>query len=126
MPSGGIAIMFFRTGNTTNIYKFKLEENDVLYKGRSKVPGYILNQFSMDEHNDNFRIATTDTSISPRANKLYILDSQMDIIGKLEDIAPGESIYSVRFMGDKAYMVTFVKVDPFFVLDLSEPEKPKI
>ena len=46
MPSGGIAIMFFRTGNTTNIYKFKLEENDVLYKGRSKVPGYILNQFN--------------------------------------------------------------------------------
>ncbi|NIP67558.1 hypothetical protein GWM83_02345, partial [Candidatus Bathyarchaeota archaeon] len=47
-------------------------------------------------------------------------------MGRLEDLAPGEKIYSARFMGDRGYLVTFRKVDPLFVLDLSQPTNPKV
>jgi uncharacterized secreted protein with C-terminal beta-propeller domain len=60
------------------------------------------------------------------SNNVYILDDNLTIISQLEDIAPGESIYSARFMGDKAYLVTFKKIDPFFTLDLSDPFNPII
>jgi len=57
---------------------------------------------------------------------LYVLNEDLETIGKIEDIAPGERIYSARFMGERAYMVTFKKVDPLFVIDLKEPTAPKI
>jgi len=50
----------------------------------------------------------------------------MKQIGSLEDLAPGERIYSARFMGEKAYLVTFRKIDPLFVIDMSNPESPKV
>jgi len=69
-----------------------------------------------------------DVAIAPiprtsSVNNLYVLDASMNIIGKLEDLAPGERIYSTRFMGDRAYMVTFRQVDPLFVIDLSGEPK---
>jgi uncharacterized secreted protein with C-terminal beta-propeller domain len=85
----------------------------------------------MDEHKGYFRIATTvgevwRTGENTSKNNVYVLDSSLSITGKIEGIAPGEKIYSVRFMGDRAYMVTFKKVDPFFVLDLQDPRNPAI
>jgi uncharacterized secreted protein with C-terminal beta-propeller domain len=62
---------------------------------------------------------------SDTQNNIYILDMDMNIVGKLEGIAKGEQIYSTRFMGDRLYMVTFRQVDPFFVFDLSNPRKIK-
>jgi inhibitor of cysteine peptidase len=59
-------------------------------------------------------------------NNVYILNMDLDIAGKLEDIAPGEKIHSARFMGDTFYLVTFRKVDPLFVINLSDPYSPKI
>jgi len=50
----------------------------------------------------------------------------MNTVGKVEGIAPGERIYSARFMGDRAYMVTFKTVDPFFVIDMQNPRQPRI
>jgi inhibitor of cysteine peptidase len=115
----------------TMIYKFGLNEGIVHYKGEGEVPGSILNQFSMDEHLGNFRIATTKGDMwrsdeHTSKNQLYVLDSALNIIGDIEDIAPGERIYSVRFMGDRAYMVTFRTVDPLFVIDLQNPKQPEI
>lgn len=114
----------------TLVHRFGLYDGEIEYEQSGKVPGTILNQFSMDEHEDHFRIATTqghvwDTDI-PSTNNLYILDETMDVVGSVEDIAPGETIYSTRFMGDRGYMVTFKKVDPLFVFDLSDPENPQI
>ncbi|PKM76231.1 MAG: hypothetical protein CVU90_13370 [Firmicutes bacterium HGW-Firmicutes-15] len=128
-PSTSIA---YRPADTsTNIYKFALEPGKVQYYGSGVVPGAILNQFSMDENGDYFRIATTsgemwrsDQYIS--RNNVYILDQDLKLCGKLENIAPGERIYSTRFLGDRAYMVTFKQVDPFFVLDLKDPKNPTI
>lgn len=113
--------------NQTLIYKFGLTPDSIEYKEEGKVPGTILNQFSMDENNGYFRIATTtDTYSTKMNNNLYILDSKMAVAGKIEDIAPGERIYSVRFLGNRAYMVTFKTVDPLFVIDVADPKNPKI
>lgn len=114
----------------TIIHKFSLGRSDVKYLGKNDVPGTILNQFSMDEYKGYFRIATTLGNLwdeeNLAKNNVYVLDNDLKLVGKLEGIAPGEKIYSVRFMGDKTYMVTFKNTDPFFVLDTSEPTAPTI
>lgn len=112
----------------TIIHKISISGGKIEYKGRGEAPGYPLNQFSMDEYEGYFRIATTTGNIwdDSSKNHLYVLDQKLNIVGRLEDLAPGEKIYSVRFMGERAYMVTFKKVDPLFVIDLSSPEKPKV
>lgn len=118
---------------TTGILKFKIEDGKVDFKESGSVPGRVLNQFSMDEFGGNFRIATTVGHISrtndeeyKSSNNVYILDGDLKKIGSIEDIAPGEQIYSARFMGKSGYLVTFKKVDPFFTIDLSDPKNPKI
>jgi len=113
----------------TEIYKFKLDEAKCTFEKTGKVPGSVLNQFSMDEKDGYFRIATTDSeswNSENNTNNLYVLNENLEIVGKVEGLAPGERIYSVRFMGNRAYMVTFVQTDPLFVIDLSEPTKPTI
>lgn len=114
----------------TRIYKFALEDGEIDFKARGEVPGTILNQFSMDAYKDNFRIATTKGNTwddsNPSSNNVYVLDTDMKTVGSLEDLAPGERIYSTRFMGDRLYMVTFKQVDPLFAIDLSSPTNPKV
>ncbi len=112
----------------TVVYKFALEKGNATFENKQSVPGTILNQFSMDEHNSQFRIATTenDYNTGQQKNGMYVLNSSMEITGKIENIAPGERIYSARFMGDRAYMVTFKNVDPLFVIDLKDAFAPKI
>lgn len=113
----------------TYIYKFKLEDSKATYINAGSVPGKILNQFSMDEKDGYFRIATTNSSnwsSETNTNNLYVLNENLEIVGKIEDLAKGEKIYSVRFMQNRAYMVTFVETDPLFVIDLSEPTNPMV
>ncbi|MDD4239169.1 MAG: beta-propeller domain-containing protein, partial [Desulfotomaculaceae bacterium] len=117
--------------NVTKIYRFTLSKGRVSYAAKGEAPGRILNQFSMDEHHGSFRIATTEGEIwrtdeYTTRNNVFILDSNLDITGRLENIAPGEEIYSARFIGDRGYLVTFKTVDPFFVLDLKDPGNPAI
>ncbi len=117
----------------TVITKFKLDKGSIEFGGTGEVNGHILNQFSMDEYKDSFRIATTigstfrsNSENSLSTNNVYILDKDLKVTGKVEDLAPGEKIYSVRFMGKRGYVVTFKKVDPLFVLDLENPQKPSV
>jgi uncharacterized secreted protein with C-terminal beta-propeller domain len=112
----------------TIIHKISISGNSIEYKASGDAPGYVLNQFSMDEYNDDFRIATTTGNLweGNSANHLYVLDSGLKIIGKVEDLAKGEKIYSARFLGNRAYIVTFKKIDPLFVIDLSVPQDPKV
>lgn len=113
-------------GDRTSVIKFVLEGMKVGYAGSGEVPGNLLNQFSMDEYEGNLRVAVTEWNSKNGAssNSLYILDPSLNITGSVEDLAEGESIYSVRFMGDRGYVVTFRTIDPLFVFDLSDPEKP--
>jgi uncharacterized secreted protein with C-terminal beta-propeller domain len=131
--------LLYRTGaensatndqETTILHKISIDTGDVTYIAQGEVPGHILNQFSMDEHNGFFRIATTSGNNwmegSQTSNNIYILDDTLAQVSKIENIAPGESIYAARFLGDRAYLVTFVQVDPLFAIDLSDPYNPRI
>ncbi|MFM9330441.1 beta-propeller domain-containing protein [Paenibacillus mesotrionivorans] len=131
--SADVAAEYIRINvdETTQVYKFRLDKGKASFAAKGQVPGTVLNQFSMDEHNGYFRIATTKGKEWGRAgekltNNVYVLNEDMGISGQIEGIAPGESIYSVRFMGNRGYMVTFQKVDPLFVLDFSNPASPSI
>ncbi len=129
--------------NATKIFKFSLDAGKVDFVSEGTVPGTVLNQFSLDEKDGYLRMVTTFQSwkmeevqngeytyISQtehkKSNCLYVLDSDLTVVGKLEDLAPGEQIYSARFDGDIAYFVTFRQTDPLFTVDLSSPTAPKI
>ena len=114
--------------NTTELYKFNLVDGTINFSAKGSVPGRVSNQFSMDAYKGDYRIATTsgETWSNTSQNNVYVLGSDMKIKGKLEGLAPGERIYSARFAEDRAYLVTFKQVDPFFVIDLKEPSKPEV
>ncbi|MCK9631654.1 MAG: beta-propeller domain-containing protein [Methanoregula sp.] len=116
--------------STTAIHKIAIDNGAINYVARGDVPGYLKNQFAMDEYHDNLRVATTSSVYTTRGsfeyNNVFVLDSGMKTIGSLTHIAEQEQIYSTRFIGDRLYMVTFKRVDPFFVIDLSTPTSPKI
>ncbi len=123
--------LYLTTGgySSTGVHKIRLENGAIEGVADGSVPGWILNQYSMDESGGYFRIATTTGQawgVSTSRNNVYVLDPDMKIVGTLEDLAPGEQIYSARFMGDRLYLVTFKKVDPLFVIDLSEPTAPRV
>jgi len=114
----------------TVIHKIAIGSNGINYESEAEVPGRLLNQFSMDESGDRFRVATTSDFYSPyrgstQHNNVYVLDGNMKLVGKLEGIAKDESIYAARFMGDRLYLVTFRQTDPFFVIDMSQDD-PKV
>jgi uncharacterized secreted protein with C-terminal beta-propeller domain len=114
----------------TIIHKISIDEANLDYITKGSVPGRLLNQFSMDEHDDRLRVATTVEYYTQyqgtvRSNAVYVLDENLEIVGGLDEIAPDESIFSARFMGDRLYLVTFQQIDPFFVIDLSS-DTPKI
>ncbi len=114
----------------TIIQKISINEDKIEYVAKGSVPGRLLNQFSMDESGDRFRVATTTEYYTQyqgtvRANAVYVLDEQLNIVGGLDQIAPDESIFSARFIDDRLYLVTFQQIDPFFVIDLST-DTPKI
>ncbi|TET91715.1 MAG: hypothetical protein E3J35_01370 [Methanomassiliicoccales archaeon] len=116
---------------TTIIHRISIDSGSIRYVVMGNVSGKILNQFSMSEYDGYFRIATTighvsRTGQSTATNNVYVLNRWLEMVGKLENLAPGEKIYSARFMGERCYLVTFKKVDPFFVIDLSNPEAPRV
>ena len=119
----------YQSNENTDVHKFALDGN-FTYLGEASVPGHVLNQFSMDEYNGNFRIATTSgqtwSTTNPASNNLYVLGSDMKLLGKLEGLAQGESIYSARFIGERVYLDTFQKTDPLFVIGLSDPANPVV
>jgi uncharacterized secreted protein with C-terminal beta-propeller domain len=115
----------------TIVHKIAIADGQVEFAASGEFPGRVLNQFSMDEFEGYFRVATTTGHTSGRgiqtsANHIYVLNEDLEIVGAVEDLAPGERIYSARFMGKRAYLVTFQKVDPLFVIDLSTPRRPKV
>ncbi len=108
----------------TEIFAFLLNEGRIEYKNYGTVSGIVDDQFSMDEYNGYFRVATT---VGWNGYSIVtVLDKSLKRVGELTKIAEGESIYSVRFIGDTAYVVTFENTDPLHVIDLSDPKNPKI
>jgi uncharacterized secreted protein with C-terminal beta-propeller domain len=131
VSAGNIYITYYKydymNGITkTRIHRILIDNGMFLYQAYGEVEGTLLSRFSMDEHKGYFRVATSiGWTIS---HSIYVLDMDLNVVGKLEDIAPGERLFSARFMGDRAYLVTFVirTGDPFFVINLSDPENPEL
>jgi uncharacterized secreted protein with C-terminal beta-propeller domain len=111
----------------TSIHRIHIDGGAMNYTATGDVPGMVLNQFSVDEYDGYFRVATTTYAPSLRnRNNVYVLDMSLNITGLLTDLAEGQRIYSARFMGDRCYLVTFKQVDPLFVIDLKDPYDPEV
>jgi len=109
----------------TAIHRIHIQGSAMNYTASGEVPGMVLNQFSMDEYDGYFRVATTTRDETSR-NNVYVLNMALNVTGSLEDLARGETIYSARFMGERGYLVTFKQVDPLFVIDLKNPYDPEV
>lgn len=117
-------------GSSTNIYRFDLDNADVPLTAMGAVPGVTLDQFSLDESDDGLlRVATTSGFWDTASSGVYTLAASagnLQTIGSVTGLAPGERIYSVRFIGERGYVSTFRQVDPLFVIDLANPTKPRV
>ena len=118
---------------STAIHKFDISDGPADYRASGAVDGHLLNQFSMDEFDGFLRIATTDGAPWGFGDEsesfitvLQERDGALSEVGRVGEMGRGERIFSVRFMGEVAYVVTFRQVDPFYVIDLSEPEAPEV
>jgi uncharacterized secreted protein with C-terminal beta-propeller domain len=134
--------------DATNIHVFDISEaGTTTYLSSGRVNGTVQDQFSISEYQNSIRIASTsdswgqwwimdvfddDPSNDPTGpvNHVTILqddgDGGLNQIGYIGDIAPGERIWSARFVGERAYLVTFENIDPLWVIDLSDPTNPTI
>jgi uncharacterized secreted protein with C-terminal beta-propeller domain len=129
----------------TGICRVSLAGGKPVLAAQGLVDGTCLNQFSLDEYDGHLRIAVTKSvshwveqaledggEISyfvddeDEVNAVYVLNSDLVTVGRLEGLAKGELIKSVRFMGDIGYVVTFRQTDPLFSIDLSVPASPKV
>jgi len=111
-------------GGKTKIYKFNILDNGkIKYSAKTATEGKTINQFSMDEYNDNLRVALWDWSTGSR---VVVFNDKMREIGHSDYLAKGEQMYSSRFMGEKAYFITYLTTDPLYVIDLSIPEEPAV
>jgi hypothetical protein len=114
---------------STNIYKFDLASADVPLVAMGSVSGTTLDQFSLDESDGLLRVATTDGfgfGSSARVTVLAAAAGYLETVGSVSGLAPGERIYSVRFVGSRGYLSTFRQIDPLFVIDLSIPAAPRV
>ena len=107
----------------TEIYKFNISNNGSIdYSNKTKIKGQTINQYSLDEKNGHLRIALYDSN----GARVVIFNEKLEQIGISSNLAKGEKMYSSRFIGDKAYLVTYKTIDPLFVIDLSNEANPKV
>ncbi len=132
--SDGFSLIDGASDESTDIHKIALTDDGPSYVGSGKVPGRPLDQYSFSEFNGDLRVATTSNAFTfdgVSSNNVYVLrenalNGSLSIVGQLEGIAPGERIFSARFVGDKGFLVTFVQIDPLFTIDLSDPTNPVV
>ena len=121
----------------TLIHRFDISDPDrTVYRSSGAVPGTLLNQFSMSESNGVLRVASTDEpswwgGSQPGGPESMVTDLKdtggtLARIGQVGGLGQGERIYAVRFLGDRGYVVTFRRMDPLYVLDLSDPANPTV
>lgn len=130
-----ISLEVLKRIDRTIVHRISINDGQIQYEAQGTVPGHASNQFSLSENGDYLRISTTMESWRIRnfisggvqsQNNIYILNMDLELVGSVEGLAPGERIYATRFLGDKCYLVTFRQIDPFFVIDLSDPTDPTV
>jgi uncharacterized secreted protein with C-terminal beta-propeller domain len=122
---------------TTLIHRFDVSDPDrTSYEASGEVPGYLLNQYSLSEHGGDLRVASTADPVWWQGQQQGSSQSQVTVlrrdgatlapVGRVSGLGQGQRIYSVRFIGDVGYVVTFRQVDPLYTIDLSDPTAPKV
>jgi uncharacterized secreted protein with C-terminal beta-propeller domain len=117
---------------TTEVHQFDLTDDGAGYVASGSVPGRLLNQWAMSEHEGDLRIATTEDDLADARrshSSVRILrerNGRLRQIGRVPDLGRGEQIYAVRYAGDIGFVVTFRQVDPLYTLDLSDPTAPRL
>ena len=133
--------------NYTNIVRFGIEQGKAEMKAFTELEGTLSDQFALDEYEGNLRVALTagtsswkvytdeergfenyvwDEDSDHTDNSLYVLDPDLQVVGRLTGLAENEWIRSVRFNGPIGYVCTFETVDPLFAIDLSDPAAPQV
>jgi hypothetical protein len=128
------------SSQTTVVDRFDVSDPDTTkFVSSGEVPGYLLNQFSLSEYQGYLRVASTSRpiwwggvtgSVPPLSQSFVtVLSSKGGVlapVGQVSGLGQGEQIYSVRFVDDTGYVVTFRQVDPLYTIDLSSPTSPKV
>lgn len=135
-----------RKTNQISLRRFSYGKGKFALQAEGKIPGSLESSFSMDEYQGNLRLVTTVDEYffeelkddrtgeiignyivnERRSNALYVLNEKLEILGKIENLAPDERIYSARFLEETGYFVTFRQTDPLFAVDLKDPKNPQI
>jgi uncharacterized secreted protein with C-terminal beta-propeller domain len=115
----------------TTIFRIGFSRGDTQVAAEGTIPGTVLNQFSLDEYQGDLRIATTSYKHVPnqlqvQVNNVYVLDKNLKVVGSIEGLAPNERVYSVRFLGDMGYVVTFERIDPLFAISFADMTHPVV
>ena len=135
LEGGRPEIVSTDAGLRTQIHQFDISGKTTEYTATGSIPGFLLNQFAMSEHNGDLRVASTtspnwwgqgNTRQESIVSVLRPSNGQLELIGQVDGLGRDEQIYSVRFLGDVAYLVTFRQVDPLFTIDLSDPTDPTV
>lgn len=119
-------------GVTSRVQMFSLDADTgkLSPAARGSVPGTVLNSFSIDETDGLLRVATTSTDANYHPqNNVFILQAdggELEFVGGIQNLAPRETIFSVRFLGERAFVVTFRQIDPLLAIDLHDPEQPSL
>lgn len=138
-------VVEYRESQYTDIARFSIDGGNITLEADGSVPGYLVNQFALDEYQGHLRVVTTINSYSHKEftdekydwthyewgeentnNALWVLDGDLDLTGSVEGLAQDEMVYSVRFDGATGYFVTFRQTDPLFAVDLSDPTAPRV
>ena len=115
----------------TRLTRIALRNGELTVAGQGVVPGNLINQFALDEYDGHLRVAVTVSGETAQRGwlsqpALYVLDSDLKIVGSLHKLAKNESVQSVRFEGPIGYVVSYERIDPLFALDLRRPKDPTV
>jgi hypothetical protein len=115
----------------TSIHRFALSDSGAAYTASGSVPGDLRNQFSLSEHEGHLRVVTTSGDTWDESSESFVrvlreTNGELVEVGSVGDMGNGEAVQSVRFVGDVGYVVTFRQIDPFYTLDLRDPENPRV
>lgn len=124
------SIYFYRSDynfmEKTEIAKFSMEKGKLKAAAAASVNGEIRDTFAINESNGYLRVLTTAQGEGQQSNQVYVLDDKLQLVGQINDLAPGEEIYAARFMGNTGYFVTYRNTDPLFSVDFTDPKNPVV
>jgi uncharacterized secreted protein with C-terminal beta-propeller domain len=118
----------------TQIHRFDISDPlRAEYTATGEVSGWLLNQWSFSEYEGHLRVVVTNAPAwqrwGPTESSVVVLREErgeLKEVGSVGGLGKDENVYSIRFMGDVGYVVTFRQIDPLYTIDLSDPENPVV